>query len=58
MVFESWPHLMDFMMKGLKLEARLESKPAVKLRPTLDTSGDPKLELLAGRACLLTGLVW
>jgi hypothetical protein len=38
MVFESWPHLMDFMMKGLKLEARLESKPAVKLRPTLDTS--------------------
>jgi hypothetical protein len=38
MVFESWPHLMDFMMKGLKLEARLEAKPAVKLRPTLDTS--------------------
>ena len=37
-VCESWPHLMDFMMKGLKLEARLEAKPAVKLRPTLDTS--------------------
>jgi hypothetical protein len=38
MVFESWPHLMDFMMQGLKLEARLEVKPAVELRPTLDTS--------------------
>ena len=37
-VFESWPHLMDFMMQGLKLEARLEVKPAVELRPTLDTS--------------------
>jgi hypothetical protein len=38
MVFESWPHLMDFMMQGLKLAARLEVKPAVELRPTLDTS--------------------
>lgn len=30
MVFESWQHLMDFMVKGLTCEA--------KLRPTLDTS--------------------
>ena len=34
MVFESWHHLMDFMIKGLKLEAKL----ALKLRPKLDTS--------------------
>jgi hypothetical protein len=34
MVFESWHHLMDFMLKGLKLESKLESK----LRPKLDTS--------------------
>jgi hypothetical protein len=34
MVFESWHHLMDFMMKGLKLESRLESK----LGPKLNTS--------------------
>jgi hypothetical protein len=34
MVFESWHHLMDFMIKGLKLESKL----ALKLRPTLDTS--------------------
>ena len=34
MVFESWYHLMDFMMKGLKLESRLESK----LGPQLNTS--------------------
>jgi hypothetical protein len=34
MVFESWHHLMDFMMKGLKLESRLESK----LGPQLNTS--------------------
>lgn len=34
MVFESWPHLMDFMIKGLKLESTL----VLKLRPTLDTS--------------------
>jgi hypothetical protein len=33
-VFESWHHLMDFMIKGLKLESKL----ALKLRPTLDTS--------------------
>jgi hypothetical protein len=26
MVFESWPHLMDFMIRGLELEARLEAK--------------------------------
>jgi hypothetical protein len=34
MVFENWHHLMDFMVKGLKLEAKLEAKP----RPKLDTS--------------------
>ena len=34
MVFESWHHLMDFMMKGLQLESRL----ALKCRPKLNTS--------------------
>jgi hypothetical protein len=34
MVFDSWHHLMDFMIKGLQLESQL----ALKLRPTLDTS--------------------
>ena len=34
MVFESWHHLMDFMIKGLQLESKL----TLKLRPTLDTS--------------------
>lgn len=34
MVFESWRHLMDFMIQGLKLESRLESKLAVKLSTT------------------------
>ena len=34
MVFESWHHLMDFMIKGLQLESKL----ALKLRPKLDTS--------------------
>jgi hypothetical protein len=38
MIFESWQHLMDFMIQGLKLESRLESKLALKLRPKLDTS--------------------
>jgi hypothetical protein len=38
MVFENWHHLMDFMIKGLQLESRLESKLALKLRPKLDTS--------------------
>ena len=38
MVFASWHHLMDFMMKGLKLESKLESTLALKLRPKLDTS--------------------
>ena len=38
MVFESWQHLMDFMMKGLQLESKLESKRALTLRPKLDTS--------------------
>ena len=34
MVFESWQHLMDFMIKGLQLESKL----APKLSPKLDTS--------------------
>ena len=34
MVFESWHHLMDFMIQGLKLESKL----ALKLGPKLDTS--------------------
>ena len=34
MVFESWHHLMDFMIQGLKLESRL----APKLGPKLNTS--------------------
>jgi hypothetical protein len=34
MVFESWHHLMDFMIKGLQLESKL----ALQLRPTFDTS--------------------
>ncbi len=34
MVFESWHHLMDFMIKGLKLDSKL----ALKLKPKLDTS--------------------
>ena len=38
MVFESWQHLMDFMIKGLQLESKLESKRALTLRPKLDTS--------------------
>ena len=38
MVFESWYHLMDFMIRGLELESRLHSKPAPKLEPKLDTS--------------------
>jgi len=38
MVFESWHHLLDFMIKGLKLESMLESKRALKPRPKLDTS--------------------
>jgi hypothetical protein len=38
MVFESWHHLMAFMIRGLKLETRLDSKPTHKLEPTLDTS--------------------
>ena len=38
MVFESWDHLTDFMIKGLKLELRLESKLALKFRSKLDTS--------------------
>ena len=31
MVFESWHHLMDFMITGLELEARLEAKFEAKL---------------------------
>jgi hypothetical protein len=38
MVFDSWYHLMDFMIKGLQLESKLESKFALTLRPQLDTS--------------------
>jgi hypothetical protein len=38
MVFESWHHLMDFMIRGLKLETRLDSKPIPKREPPLDTS--------------------
>ncbi len=38
MVFESWHHLMDFMINGLKLASKLESKLTLKLRPKLDTS--------------------
>ena len=38
LVFAGWHHLMDFMIKGLKLESRLESRLVLKLRPKLDTS--------------------
>lgn len=38
MVFESWHHLMDFMIRGLKLETRLDFKPTPKREPQLDTS--------------------
>jgi hypothetical protein len=38
MVFESWHHLIDFMMKGLALAPRLDAKPASQARPQLDTS--------------------
>ncbi len=42
MVFESWHHLMAFMIRGLelesKLDAKLEAKLHPKLRPKLDTS--------------------
>ena len=34
MVFESWHHVMDFMIRGLELESKL----APKLTPQLDTS--------------------
>jgi hypothetical protein len=38
MVLESWHHLMDFMIRGLKLETRLDSKPTPKREPQFDTS--------------------
>jgi hypothetical protein len=38
MVFESWHHLMDFMMRGLELESRLDAQPASNSSPKLDTS--------------------
>jgi hypothetical protein len=38
LVFESWHHLMDFMIRGLELESRLESKLTPELRPKRDTS--------------------
>jgi hypothetical protein len=25
MVFESWPHLMDFMLRGLELESKFDT---------------------------------
>ena len=34
MVFDSWQHLMAFMIRGLELESRLQPQPA----PKLDTS--------------------
>jgi hypothetical protein len=34
MVFDSWQHLMAFMIRGLELESRLEPQPV----PKLDTS--------------------
>jgi hypothetical protein len=34
MVFDSWQHLMAFMIRGLALESRLEPQAA----PKLDTS--------------------
>ncbi len=38
MVFQSWHHLMDFMIRGLELESEFESKLDPKLEPKLDTS--------------------
>lgn len=42
MVFDSWHHLMDFMIRGLQLdselEARANSKLVPELTPKLDTS--------------------
>jgi hypothetical protein len=38
LVFDSWPHLMDFMIRGLELESRLDSKTTPKFEPKLDTS--------------------
>jgi hypothetical protein len=38
MVFDSWHHLMAFMIRGLELESKLEAKLEPKLRPKLDTS--------------------
>jgi hypothetical protein len=40
MVFESWHQLMDFMIRGLKLEFQLESRAETKLVPELT----PKLD--------------
>jgi hypothetical protein len=37
-VFDSWHHLMGFMIKGLQLESKLESERALRLTPKLDTS--------------------
>jgi hypothetical protein len=39
-VFESWHHLMDFMIRGLKLEAQLESRAETKLVPGLTPKRD------------------
>jgi len=38
MVFESWHHLLDFMIRGLPLDTRLASQPTPKREPPLDTS--------------------
>jgi hypothetical protein len=38
MVFESWDHLMAFMLKGLQLESKLESQLESQLGTQLDTS--------------------
>jgi hypothetical protein len=38
LVFGSWPHLMDFMIRGLELESRLDAKLVSKSSPKLDTS--------------------
>jgi hypothetical protein len=40
MVFESWHQLIDFMIRGLKLESQLESRAETKLVPELN----PKLD--------------
>ena len=38
LVFDSWSHLIDFMIRGLELDSKLDSKPTPKFEPKLDTS--------------------